>query len=223
MFDTVSNQNIAVFEIGPALLVPTDGSVIAFGATGHTAIYAPNANPALSGTWTAGPDFPADPGDPSNGNKVLSPTGLLTLSNTPGCLQPNGRVLVVAGTLYRNTASGIDFFSKNSQYFEYEPVGGDFSPNCPPNHRAPPRARTPGPRGFCCCRPGKSCSRHRNRGRPLFTLRIPPKAVIRQDLAAQHHDLPEHVDRWPQLSSDRPGAQRPVPGEQLRRRRTDGY
>ncbi len=122
VFDSVSNTTINVDEIGPAILLPGNGTVIAFGATGHTAIYTPNPDPTQPGTWAAGHDFPADPGDPSNGNLVLSPTGLLTLSDAPGCLQPNGRVLVVAGTLYRNTASGIDFFSKNSQYFEYDPA-----------------------------------------------------------------------------------------------------
>jgi hypothetical protein len=124
VFDSVSNTTISVDEIGPAILLPSNGAVIAFGATGHTAIYTPNADPTQPGTWAAGPDFPADSGDPSNNNLVLSPTGLLTLSDAPGCLQPNGRVLVVAGTLYRNTSNGIDFFSKNSQYFEYDPAAG---------------------------------------------------------------------------------------------------
>jgi Kelch motif len=109
--------NAGVFEIGPAILLPSNGKVIAFGATGHTAIY----DPATS-DWTAGPDFPADPGDPSNNNLVLSPTGLLTLSDAPACLQPNGRVLVVAGTLYLYPTGPADFFSKNSQYFEYDPA-----------------------------------------------------------------------------------------------------
>ena len=109
--------NAGVFEIGPAILLPSNGKVIAFGATGHTAIYDP-----ATGNWTVGPDFPADPGDPSNNNLVLSPTGLLTLSDAPACLQPNGRVLVVAGTLYLYPTGPADFFSKNSQYFEYDPA-----------------------------------------------------------------------------------------------------
>ena len=135
VFDSVSNTTISVDEIGPAILLPGNGTVIAFGATGHTAIYTPNADPTQPGTWAAGPDFPADAGDPSNHNLVLSPTGLLTLSDAPGCLQPNGRVLVVAGTLYRNTSNGIDFFSKNSQYFEYDPAAGTLTklPAQPPN------------------------------------------------------------------------------------------
>ena len=104
------------FEIGAAIFLPT-GKLIAFGATGHTAIYDPTTD-----TWTAGPDFPADPGDPNNNNAVISPTGLLTLSDSPACLQPNGRVLTVAGTLYRTFQGGQNLlFSKNSQYFEYDP------------------------------------------------------------------------------------------------------
>lgn len=110
------------FEIGPAIFLPT-GKLIAFGATGHTAIFDPTA-----GTWTAGPDFPADPGDPSNNNAVISPTGLLTLSDAPAVLQPNGRVLTVAGTLYRTFQSGQNLlFSKNSQYFEYDPVANSLT------------------------------------------------------------------------------------------------
>ena len=41
-------------EIGPAVLLE-DGRVIAFGGTGHTAIYAPDHG---AGVWSAGPDFP---------------------------------------------------------------------------------------------------------------------------------------------------------------------
>jgi hypothetical protein len=110
------------YEIGPAILLPS-GKFIAFGATGHTAIYDPTTD-----TWTAGPDFPADPGDPSNNNVVISPTGLLTLSDAPACLQPNGRVLTVAGTLYLTVQNGQNLlFSKNSQYFEYDPVANKLS------------------------------------------------------------------------------------------------
>lgn len=124
-------QSVAVFEIGSAILLPSNGKVIAFGATGHTAIYDPATD-----SWTAGPDFPADPGDPSNHNAVVSPTGLLTLSDSPACLQPNGRVLTVAGTLYKNTSGGQpDFFSKLSKYFEYDPVANTLTqmPDQPPN------------------------------------------------------------------------------------------
>ena len=68
---------IQVFEIGPSLL-RNDGKAMCFGATGLTAIYDPATD-----SWTQGPSFPADPGDPSNGNKVISANGLLTLSDSP--------------------------------------------------------------------------------------------------------------------------------------------
>jgi hypothetical protein len=114
---TNSPTPAVAYGIGPAILLPS-GKLIAFGATGHTAIYDPVAN-----NGTTGRDFPADPGDPSNNNFVLSPTGVLTLSDAPACLQPNGRVLVVAETLYLRIQGGQNLlFSKNSQYFEYDPV-----------------------------------------------------------------------------------------------------
>lgn len=107
----------AAYEIGPAILLPY-GKLLAFGATGHTAIYDP-----ATAKWTAGKDFPADPGDPSNNHYVLSPTGLLTQSDAPACLQPNGRVITVAGTLYRTVDQNQQvMFSKNSQYFEYDSI-----------------------------------------------------------------------------------------------------
>ena len=116
---------VNVFEIGPNLL-RNDGKAICFGATGLSAIYDPATD-----SWTQGPSFPADPGDPSNGNKVLSPNGLLTLSDAPAVIQTNGRMLVTAGTEYLNVTkdshgniTSRDFFSKNLKVCEYDPVAG---------------------------------------------------------------------------------------------------
>ena len=72
-------------EIGPALLLP-DGRVFAVGATGMTAIYTPPGNSTGTGSWAAGPSFPAD-----------TMGRLLKAKDAPGCLLPNGRVLCVAG------------------------------------------------------------------------------------------------------------------------------
>ena len=72
-------------EIGPALLLP-DGRVFTVGATGRTAIYTPPGNSTGTGSWVAGPSFPAD---------TLG--RLLKAKDAPGCLLPNGRVLCVAG------------------------------------------------------------------------------------------------------------------------------
>ena len=54
---------------------------------------------------------------------MLSPTGFLTLSDSPAVMQTNGRILTTAGTLYYN-ASSNDFFSKNLKVCEYDPVAG---------------------------------------------------------------------------------------------------
>jgi hypothetical protein len=78
-------------EIGPALLLP-DGRVLAIGGNGHTEFYSPNADPALPGTWVAGPDFPADP------ENAAAPAGLLTCLDGAGILLPGGHVLCLAGT-----------------------------------------------------------------------------------------------------------------------------
>lgn len=80
--DLVQSSSI---EIGPALLMP-DGRVFCAGATGHTALYTPSGDTAGTGSWTAGPDFPAD----AQGR-------LLKAKDAPGALLPNGRVLCVAG------------------------------------------------------------------------------------------------------------------------------
>jgi Kelch motif len=78
-------QTQASIEIGPAILM-TDGRVFAMGASGHTALYTPPANPGDPGTWAAGPDFPPD----GNGQPWRCFDG-------PAVLLPNGRVLCIAG------------------------------------------------------------------------------------------------------------------------------
>jgi len=109
---------ISVFEIGPALL-RNDGKAICFGGTGLSAIYDPATD-----SWTQGPSFPGDPGDPNNGNKVISANGLLTLSDAPGVMQTNGRMLATAGTLYRRAGAQVDFYSKNLKVCQYDQDAG---------------------------------------------------------------------------------------------------
>src|SRR3569832_507101 len=60
------------YEMGPAVL-RFDGTVMAFGANSHTAIYHPAATPTDPGSWTAGPEM----------------TGL-GIADGPACLLPNG-------------------------------------------------------------------------------------------------------------------------------------
>jgi hypothetical protein len=66
------------YEMGPAVL-RFDGTVMAFGANPHTAIYMPPATPTDPGSWNASPDVP---------------TG--GLADGPACQLPNGRVLLAS-------------------------------------------------------------------------------------------------------------------------------
>ena len=73
-------------EIGPAALRP-DGTVFATGATGHTAIYTPPANPTDPGTWVVGPDFPIIGGqqyDIADGPAAVLPNGNVLCAASPG-------------------------------------------------------------------------------------------------------------------------------------------
>lgn len=95
------------FEVGPAVLRP-DGTVFATGASdcsaGHTAVYN-----SLTGTWTAGPDFP-------NSNAA---------NDAPAALEINGNVIVEASPF-----SGT--FSTPSAFFEWDGTNFTAFPN-PPN------------------------------------------------------------------------------------------
>jgi hypothetical protein len=72
---TIPVSLVNLCETGPAVLRP-DGTVLALGATGRTAIY--NSN---TGTWTTGPTLPA---------------GLVS-SDAPAVLEPSGTVLMGLG------------------------------------------------------------------------------------------------------------------------------
>ncbi|MBV9127735.1 MAG: hypothetical protein JO117_06565, partial [Verrucomicrobia bacterium] len=74
----------ASIEIGPAVLLP-DGRVFCVGATNHTAIYTPPADPHDAGTWATGPGFPNVNGQ------------MIGAKDAPACLLPNGNVLLVGG------------------------------------------------------------------------------------------------------------------------------
>lgn len=69
-------------EIGPALLLP-DGRVFAVGATGATALYTPDPDPAKAGTWANGPTLK------DSENNTSYPM------DVPGVLLPNGKVMVL--------------------------------------------------------------------------------------------------------------------------------
>jgi hypothetical protein len=66
-------------EIGPGMALP-DGRAFFAGATGHTALYTPPPIANQPGSWEVGPDLPNN----------------LGAKDAPGCLMPNGKVLLVA-------------------------------------------------------------------------------------------------------------------------------
>ncbi|MEO8926094.1 MAG: hypothetical protein ABI306_02925 [Caulobacteraceae bacterium] len=95
-------------EIGPAIRLP-DGNVYQSGSSscslvscvGHTALYA-----AATGTWTAGPDFPAISG------------GQYDVNDGPAAILPGGNVLVQASPGYA-CGSPPSPFCAPSHFFEY--------------------------------------------------------------------------------------------------------
>ncbi|HEV2028336.1 MAG TPA: hypothetical protein VGS16_07360 [Candidatus Dormibacteraeota bacterium] len=101
-------------EIGPALLLP-NGRVFCVGGTGHTALYRRPAHPSQPGSWTQGPDFPDNP-----------PGQIMKANDAPGCLMPNGKVLLAAGP-------APDYgFASPTYFFEYNPATNTMSPASTP-------------------------------------------------------------------------------------------
>lgn len=101
LFDSAAQcggLNNATLEVGPMVLRP-DGTVFATGSNtcglgfpGHTAIYS-----TLTGTWTAGPDFPTV--------KYHGKSYSLNIADGPASLEINGKVLVMASPFYGSAPS----------------------------------------------------------------------------------------------------------------------
>jgi hypothetical protein len=94
-------------EIGPGMLLP-DGRCLFVGATGATALYTPPNVASQPGTWAVGPSFPIV------GGKQL------VAEDAPGCLLPNGKVLLVVGPITPN-------FSGPSSFYEFDPITNSLS------------------------------------------------------------------------------------------------
>ena len=107
LWDSNCKRGGGSFEVGPAMLRP-DGTVFATGSSdcsaGHTGVYN-----SLTGTWTAGPDFP---------NKDAA-------NDAPAALEINGNVIVES-----NPFSGT--FSTPSTFYEWDGTNLNTFPN-PPN------------------------------------------------------------------------------------------
>ena len=91
-------------EIGPAILLPY-GTVFAIGASGATAVYTPNANATVAGTWSAGPNL-VD----SHGNGISA-------MDAPASLLPSGKVLLAASPLLNNCT-----YPSPTTFVLYDPV-----------------------------------------------------------------------------------------------------
>jgi Kelch motif len=90
-------------EIGPGILL-NDGRALFVGATNKTAIYTPGADISQVGTWVKGPEFPNVAG------KIIG------AKDAPGCLLPNGRVLLVGGPV----DGAADTFDAPTSFFEFD-------------------------------------------------------------------------------------------------------
>lgn len=115
-------------EIGGAVAL-MNGKAFFVGGSGHTGIYTPGPTVTDKGTWTAGPDLPADAG---NAN---APAGLQT--SLDGCVVvlPNGHVLLTSGPV---DPSG-KFFSGPVTVCDVDPVANTLvtqtaQPSSPPGH-----------------------------------------------------------------------------------------
>jgi hypothetical protein len=105
-------------EIGPGMLLP-DGRCLFVGATGATALYTPPNVASQTGTWTIGPSFP-----------IVGGTQLVA-EDAPGCLLPNGKVLLVVGPITPN-------FSGPSSFYEFDPITNSLAAIAnPPNAGGP--------------------------------------------------------------------------------------
>lgn len=86
-------------EIGPGMALP-DGRAFFAGATGHTALYTPSPVANQAGAWSTGPNFP----------------GGMEAKDAPGCLMPNGQVLLIA-----SPAGEGGSYPSPTHFFEFDP------------------------------------------------------------------------------------------------------
>lgn len=134
-----SINGINVSEIGPAVLL-NNGTVLAIGGTGHTAIFDPS-QPSAS-AWSNGPDLPADAGN------ALAPAGLFTVIDGAACVMPGGQVMLVAGKTQAEVSSTgqTSFWSNPTVFFEFDP--STFNPAVPGT--IPQLTNQPGNNGNDC-------------------------------------------------------------------------
>ena len=99
-------------EIGPAFLLP-NGKAIFFGATSNNLIYTPSGNNS-PGVWTQSTSFPT------------VGTNAQGMSDAPGCMMPNGKILVGTGPAAT--------YNSPISFFEYDYLANSFAQIAgPPN------------------------------------------------------------------------------------------
>jgi hypothetical protein len=112
-------------EIGCSILMPDTTGFFA-GATSNTAFYVVPSGPSTQGSWTPGPKFP--PGDPP----LFGDPPPLGIKDGPGCLLPNGNVLLGAAPV---NGKRDDYLSP-TYFFELD--GTSFNRTAdPPTHGVP--------------------------------------------------------------------------------------
>jgi hypothetical protein len=107
----LSNTHVG-FELGPLVRLH-DGRIFVIGATGHTALYSPQAN-----TWTAGPDIV----DTLNGSPALFGS-----DDAPAAVLPDGHVLFTA-----DTGPTKNVFDAPTRVFDFDPDANTISPVASP-------------------------------------------------------------------------------------------
>jgi Kelch motif len=104
-------------EMGPQVLRP-NGSVVAFGASGHTATYWRSGNPTQAGTWEPGPDFPIVGGvqlNSADGPAAILPDGTILVAGGPGYTKKPATFYEYDGTKFTPEPSTLN--SKNTSTF----------------------------------------------------------------------------------------------------------
>jgi hypothetical protein len=97
----IYDQNPTAFgEMGAAFLLP-NGNALYFGASGHTAYYAPGGG-SNKGSWTPGPDIPAG----------------LAASDAPAAMMVNGRILA---------EFVVDSNHRTNYFYEFDPVAKSYT------------------------------------------------------------------------------------------------
>jgi hypothetical protein len=103
-------NGVEVEETGGTVVLP-NGSAFVIGGTGQTAIFTPGHLITGHGSWEIGPTFPND--------TSISPSWpTLTALDSPACLLPSGKVVVLAGSAEPTDG---DYFSSNPVVLEYNP------------------------------------------------------------------------------------------------------